>query len=401
MSDQHFLPASYIGRFSTDTDPRWRNRSIWVHRVNREPYFVSAEYVGRQRRLYDWHERNDAAVDDTWRYERRLPEALNALADPTVPLDGRIWAQVLVPFVSSIFIRGLDFTERYEARVPGLTGPPTDASQPTAPLNWHDNTLQARLIEWQRLLAPIMAAKWTVVHGSGASPMCTNDAGRGLIPLPGYRSAHYCFPIDPVTVLVLERRQIGLVLEWNRGKWVAPVTHRNAPDEYFEFFRRAIQLSAFNEIYGPTKESVRFQTDEFKPIKPLGPEFLLPDRPRSLRPYLEDYFRILSIVELDLSGYAAWHGEIDVDVVLRSWAAPIQDFVDAAPFPGGIASARVLEPGSGRLTHALVYLDHTRFSEEEVRDSAGKTELSDYRREPTDALRQLMEADIAKRRRKD
>ena len=66
-------------------------------------------------------------------------------------------------------------------------------------------------------------------------------------------------------------------------------------------------------------------------------------------------------------------------MVLRSWAAPIQDIVDTPPFPGGVASARVLEPGSQRITHALVYLDHTRFSEEEVKNSLGKTELRDYR----------------------
>ena len=132
------------------------------------------------------------------------------------------------------------------------------------------------MIEWQRLLAPIMTAKWRVVHGSGASPMCTSDAGRGLIPLPEGQGAHYCFPIDPVTVLVLERRQIRLVLEWSGNKWVAPIAHRNAPDEYFEFFRSAVQHTAFNELYGPTKESVRFPTDGFEPLNPLGPEFLLP-----------------------------------------------------------------------------------------------------------------------------
>jgi hypothetical protein len=48
-------------------------------------------------------------VDDAWKYEPRLPKAIAALDDRTVPLDGHTWAEVLVPFISSLFIRGPEF----------------------------------------------------------------------------------------------------------------------------------------------------------------------------------------------------------------------------------------------------------------------------------------------------
>ncbi len=84
------------------------------------------------------------------------------------------------------------------------------------------------------------------------------------------------------------------------------------------------------------------------------------------------------------------------DAVMRWWAAPIQYFVDAPEFPGGVASLKVVSKDSNRLTHGSVYLDHTRFTIEDVKDSFGTKTLHDRKREPTEALRKLMEMDAAR-----
>jgi hypothetical protein len=50
---QHFLPAAFIGRFSTATTGRTRRRRVWtVRRASTEPELVSAQDVGFRWDLY-------------------------------------------------------------------------------------------------------------------------------------------------------------------------------------------------------------------------------------------------------------------------------------------------------------------------------------------------------------
>lgn len=383
MSRQHYLPASYVGRFSLNSEGSLRDRAIWVQRVQRVPYKASAEYVGHARRLYD-RESADAgarSVDRSWAYEARLPQAIDALSDPATPLDGGIWMQVLVPFISSLFIRGLDFKQRYASRLPGITGPADDGSASVPLDSWHDNTLTSALIEWQRLLAPIIAAQWIVLHGSGAPILPTNDVAHCLTSPPGEPDRiAYAFPLDPSTMLVLERRPVRRVLDWDGTCWTAPVEHKLMPDTDLMNARLPIQHGALREVYGPTLESVAFAAPAFKPeVGPAGPGFLLPSpRMRALIPYLKDYFRLLTLLDGDAA--RASEGPIDWTVVANVWKAPVQVGANMPAFPGGLAVV-------GR----SVYLDLTRFSIEDVVRSVGKRQLDHVSLELSPNLRALLQ----------
>lgn len=378
MSKQHYLPASFVGRFSLGRERRLRDRSVWVQRFGREPYRASASYVAHARSLYE-NETDDGSIDQSWAYEPRLPGALDALADPSRPLDGRVWAQVLVPFISSLFIRGVDFEKRYTARIPGITGPSTDGSPDILP-SWHDNALGSAMIEWQRLLAPTMAAQWIVLHGSGAPILPTNDVAHCLTSPPGEpRRVAYSFPLDPCTMLVLEGRLARRVLDWDGQQWTAPVEHRPMVDAELLTARRALQHGAVCEVYGPTLDSVQLHDADFQPeVGPVGPHFLLPSpRMRGLIPYLEDYFRVLTTLERGWEG--AGGAEIDWEVVAPLWNAPVQIAVNVPTFPGGLAVC-------GR----SLYLDLTRFTIDDVMANVGKTPVGPISTEPSPTLHELL-----------
>jgi len=352
--DQHYIPAAYIGRFSADREGRHRDRVVWVQRAEGRPYQAAARYVGKRPKQYD-HDRQlfwrpgtkavDAAgsgstltLDTIWRYESRLTSALNALEDPTGLLDGCLWAQVLVPFVSSLFVRGPDFATEFQARIPGATGPAPDSPEPVpGSLSWRDNSLAGMAIEWQRLLAPVMAAQWTVFHGP--SPiLTTNDLGRCLMFGLKPDVISYAVPLSPRSVLALTRRACREMLEWREDRWIAPISRRSAPDWGLEEGRRAIRAFAYHEVYGPTEESVRDASEDWRPSRPyVGPWGGLITGPgRGLLPYLEDYFRLLTIVDRTHARVIAGGDGIDWGIVARSWSAPVQIPLNVGRFPGGL-----------------------------------------------------------------
>lgn len=366
-----------------------------MQRVGCEPYKSSAEYVGYSRGIYDRRAPQGGeqpSVDASWRYESRLPAALDALADASTPLSARVWAQVLVPFVSSLFIRGLDFTNRYASRIPGVTGP-APGYQESPVRNWHDNTIGSGQIEWQRLLAPTMVAQWMVIHGSGQPVLPTNDVARCLTSNPGNPAEPaYAVPLDTSTVLVLKPGKVRRLADWDGREWVANVEHRNTDDEDLAKCGTALKEFALKEVYGPTLESVAFPEPTFEPhANPVGPGFLAQLKSRALIPYLEDYFRLLTVLEV-----APNIGDVNIDwsLVKQHWGGDAQLVLNAPAFPGGLASVEQVDGQTG----VSLYLDMTRFSLEDVDRALDQGELSLHVSEKmSPALRELLEHDVPTR----
>lgn len=294
-----------------------------------------------------------------------------------------------MPFISSLFIRGIDFADRYQSRIPGITGPSHDDSIEPLFDSWHDNTISGRQIEWQRILAPVMSAQWTVVHGSGAPILITNDIAHCMMTKAGYPpdEVSYAFPLSPSSVLVLERQATRRILDWDGRRWTAPIEHRDTTDDDLLNCRRAIQHAAVKEVYGPTRETVAFPTLDFELTAPaIGPGLLFPHfRGRALLPYLEDYFRVLTMLGHSPLAFLALDEGIDWAKVAQSWAGMIQVIVNMPRFPGGLA-----------ITPFAAYLDLTRFTIENVENSLGTQdeEMPPVPTEPLPGLRALMERDL-------
>jgi hypothetical protein len=80
---QHYLPAAFLGRFSTDAKKRARSRTLWVQSLAApRSYVSSASKVGGEIGLYDVDDdslRPERTLDSAWGYESFVPKALDAL----------------------------------------------------------------------------------------------------------------------------------------------------------------------------------------------------------------------------------------------------------------------------------------------------------------------------------
>jgi len=214
-TDQHYLPACLLGRFSRDSSaPRLRHRPIAAFDSRAGKVLVgSAESFGKVKGLYDMLER-PTSVDSLWGYEDRLSRALDELLDESAPLDGWTWVTTLVPFVASLFARSVSFARSFEQRLPDWL-----FAHQSVPAR-KDNITAARVQELQRMLAPVMTAQWTVVHFSEEAELITNDAGFALADVPeaalvagaapAAQVLSYAIPIGRHAVLFYRPREVDM-----------------------------------------------------------------------------------------------------------------------------------------------------------------------------------------------
>lgn len=113
MPFDHYLPATYIARFSLDsTEPRRKRRVYVVDKQLGVVFRTPVENICGEKEFYSVEHDNPRIVDGMWSvYEGRLNVALDRLVDRSV--DARLWANTLVPFVTALMVRGRDF---YPAR---------------------------------------------------------------------------------------------------------------------------------------------------------------------------------------------------------------------------------------------------------------------------------------------
>src|SRR5205807_1990573 len=138
-------------------------------------------------------------------YEGRLADAIDDLIDRK--LNAITWAGVLVPFVAALMVRGRDFNERFEYRLRAFAG----IWQP-------DNTNHARLFELQRLLGPVLAARWIVMATTGGSALITNDVGFAFFRDPSGEHG-LAVPLGHRHVLGLIPVRGRAVVEAQNGVW--------------------------------------------------------------------------------------------------------------------------------------------------------------------------------------
>ena len=124
---------------------------------------TKASHICKENNLYENAFRDPKiSIDDNWTYfESELALAIELLSNEN--LSALAWANVLVPFVASLLIRGPDFEERFRNRLPGF--------EEAIEING------ARVFEYQRLLAIVSTAKWVVHRITKDPPLLTNELG--------------------------------------------------------------------------------------------------------------------------------------------------------------------------------------------------------------------------------
>jgi len=280
-SRHHWLPASFVAGFSSElTEPR-RSRHIWVlRRGQTTPWRTTCSRVAARTNLYTLNQAGKAgAVDRTWDlYEAQLPKAIDALVNSgqnrESVIGAKVWLRTLVPFVASIFIRGPDFDERYRKRALNKDSSPyysirgeasflpsgeLDTTPPPIPSTRkeiEDNVNLARLVELQRLLVPIMAARWIVLHFRDDDEwLLTNDLGYIPGTIEGVSEHGAIVPLDRRTALALvpQRRRQIITGSLFHG-WQARIEHRELRDRQVTELNRRIAMTCQEMVLGGSQK---------------------------------------------------------------------------------------------------------------------------------------------------
>jgi hypothetical protein len=290
---------------------------VWTRDARAPQAFPNrAENLASEIGLYDVEDASMGhrrTADIAWAYEASLPGALDRLVDAASPLDGEVWTSTLVPFVAGLFIRGANFQELFQARFPD----DFDA----VVVSREDNATAARLVDLQELLAPVMAAHWTVLHFSESVDLVTSDTGwTGALTPVGNR---YVVPLDRHTALALTpaiRRQI---LRRTDTKWEAEVNHVQVDDSEAAGLRRALGTFAWHAVYGPTQESVDEAARDLGQAPQIGPGLFGAPDGIDLECHLYDYFRVVSAVASPIEEAQAAADNINWTTVSSLWTAPV------------------------------------------------------------------------------
>ena len=166
MTLSHYLPAAYLGGFSSERGARRSRRVGVLRRGAPAPTLTRTGKLLRVRGLYEPSPVAPVDLERHWqRYERKLPSAIEMLVSGPL-VDAATWLHVLIPFVTGTLLRGPEFERRFRQRIAGID---LDLISP-------GNENGARLIESQRLFAPVMAARWVVLF-SPEVELVTSDLG--------------------------------------------------------------------------------------------------------------------------------------------------------------------------------------------------------------------------------
>lgn len=297
MSKQHYIPAAYIGNFSSKKLERNRESKIWVKRRSISiPYTQKAENVGYKKDLYV------KSVDNIWKHvEDRLIIVIEKLIEGyKSPISADMWI-IMVRFIAQLFVRGFEFNSRYKDRMETMFNGKLDAKYYEPHIDF------IRLFELQRIYAPIMYAEWVVWHNNTNKSIITNDLGFCLMFDNVTKKNGYAIPLDTNSVLSLTisdrtiRRRVPA--ENINNKWyVTSIIHRELDEKDLYGLNNSVSGFCLNEIYGPNKESVDYNLPEDRPTNfATEPDYLIPLNDSEYLMKCElDLFKFMSIIGQNL-----------------------------------------------------------------------------------------------------
>jgi len=250
MAFDHYIPASYLGRFSTDTNPVRRKRRLWaVDKREKLLTQTTAREICGEQNFYALSPKNEDPrfVDSEWSgYENRLNPALDNLI--AGKLDARDWLKTLVVFAAALLVRGRDFEARFDERFEGIDLPKY--------LN-RDNTNVARLMELQRLFASVIGARWLLLETSGNNAQITNDLGYTPFMNPQLGESGIAIPVSHKHILLVIACRKRTIAHVENGAWVPNIERNALEDDAHAMFLDSIAGCAQRYVIGPDETAMR------------------------------------------------------------------------------------------------------------------------------------------------
>jgi Protein of unknown function (DUF4238) len=252
MAFDHYIPASYLGRFSNDTDPVRRKRRLWA--VDKRENLLNLTTAGELCGLHNFYKlsaknEDPRLVDSQWSgYENKLNPALDDMISGK--LDALSWLQTLVVFVAALLVRGGDFETRFNERFEGI-------GLNEAGLMTRDNTNVARLMELQRLFASVIGARWLLLEASGNNAQITNDLGYTPFMNPQNGESGIAIPVSRKHILLLIACRKRVIAHAVDGTWVPNIERNTLEDEAHAMFLYSIASCAQRYVIGADETAMR------------------------------------------------------------------------------------------------------------------------------------------------
>jgi tetratricopeptide (TPR) repeat protein len=324
---QHYLPATYLAGFSHQSILPSRDRIIFVGDKQSGKIFKSkAANVGGINNLYtlldQTKEGNSIDIDLIWeKYETRLESAKEELIGRSV--NASEWSRVLIPFASGLLIRGPDFIKRFNARLTGIN----------IPLSV-DNANMARILELQRLLGPISAAKWVVMKTRGDGLLITNDLGYYPFKGPEDDEIGIAVPLDLHFILGIIPKKERVVVRYSESNWQPIIKHVTLSSDNHVDFCKKIAKAAQRFIFGPDEQTVKdyLYRDDAPPADPEIFQISFMDS-RMLRAHEFTWHRMVSALGKtpDTPGFEEFN--IDWSILASGWVPPVVLPINLPEFP--------------------------------------------------------------------
>ena len=296
---------------------------------------TTASAIGYKKGLYNLH---DGRTVDKWDYEGPLNRVLDDIASSKdVTLDD--WVHIAVPFIAGLFVRGKEFNERYENM------PMMKELMKSGKLN-PDNTNGSRIIRLQRQLAPVMAARWVVLHNTDPNtPIISNDLGLVLTKDVSTGAVGWAIPLDPKTVLGIFPQKVRHIARYDDTTWYANIEHLNPPVAMFKGMSEQIARASKEFIFGTDESSLNankphtgIEAKEKMPVIMEGPWAQMFSR-KELVAHEAEWQTVAGLANLNLSPAEVPKHEFsleDLDMQ-NKWSPPIVLFpTNLTPFPSGV-----------------------------------------------------------------
>ncbi|MBL7492551.1 DUF4238 domain-containing protein [Frankia sp. AgB1.9] len=328
MAKHHYLPATYLGGFSVDTNPVGRKRRVWVlRRGSRQARPTTTENVAAINGYYLLKGGNlpPSMVDELWTaYEADLNSAIKNLADPTArSVQARTWLRVLLPFAAGIFVRGPEFRRRFEESP--LIREVSEALGEDH--GWVvDNANGARVRALHRILAPLMAASWTVFHCKGV-PVLTGDLGFANHFFSGYGEGGWVIPLDRKTILAITPKKEGasrkILFDFGHGRWLAPIERVHLPVDAHIEFNSCLARVTQEFLVGPTQDSVELMRPALNEPRGVPATMAMLPSHRMQIVHEFEWHRAVSAIQHPSDSPALQINEVDLEEIARGWSPPM------------------------------------------------------------------------------
>jgi hypothetical protein len=324
MSFQHYLPAAYLGRFSEDVNGPLRERKLWALRRDGHKEFGSAAgKIAGQRDMYTLKQDfgwGPDAIDDMWaKYEADLPAALEKLCDAAMTLlDAEVWLRTLIPFAVGMFVRTPEMNQRYEPTIAPLFAEAGEI---------RDQVNMARATAFNRFLAPVMAARWFVLHLPPDLKLLVNDCGLANIDLG--KCLGWMIPVGRQELLALEPMPDGygrdIMLDAGHRDWRAVIHHVELDTGAAAGVNDAITDAAIEMVVGGSKRHVQEQIGRFSSTRPreqLDLRMLSTNRMQLVHAF--DWHRAVSAIRYAADDPRIQDFEVNFAALAEGWCPPVQ-----------------------------------------------------------------------------